>query len=404
MELGFVSFNQEALNRAGKVLRLLQGQSAIDELGLGRVRDAFSNTMFPGLSTLQTHAKYFLILPALYVWLEKQRLGSARDVRARVRDMEIDITRRLVEGSGGARGIIGADTLGKARGSYVKYDPVYVYEAGLETYGFVKNSGNIYALLAERSASFGARAERLKALPDDIPADADESDGARQLFVTCGRDYAFGSGTPLDIRLDTDEARCLKERIERSVPDSFLAYLLRSGLYEAATGHEIMFDVLGATIGDRLPAEYKKLYDMALAYSRFSQALRSRYAMLYDREVGAADAADAELEEFGRYRDNDFDPVALSDVLAFARTKITDARSLSFIAKAVAFMSAGDNAALDDLIGRREREIKGVRRSKLANAASMAPGEPFVKAPAMSFRWNTIGRTVLAEIKEGLRR
>ena len=404
MELGFVSFNQEALNRAGKVLRLLQGQGAIDELGLGRVRDAFSNTLFPGLSTLQTHAKYFLILPALYVWLEKQRLRTPRDVRARVRDMEIDITRRLVEGSRGARGIIGAEALGKARGSYVKYDPVYVYEAGLETYGFVKNSGNIYALLAERSASFGARAERLKAQPDDTPADADESNGARQLFVTCGRDYAFGSDTPLDIRLEADEARCLKERIERSVPGSLLAYLLRSGLYKAATEHETKFDALGKSIGDSLPTEYKKLYDMALAYSRFSQALRSRYAMLYDRKVGAVNAADVELADFCSYMDTGFDPEALAGVLGFARSRITDGRSLSFIANALNYLSAADTAALDGLIERREREIKGVRRSKLANAASMPPGEPFVKAPPMSFRWNTIGRTVLAEIKEGLSR
>jgi hypothetical protein len=39
-------------------MKLLQGQGAIDELGLGRIRDAFSNEMFSGLSTLQTHAKY----------------------------------------------------------------------------------------------------------------------------------------------------------------------------------------------------------------------------------------------------------------------------------------------------------------------------------------------------------
>jgi hypothetical protein len=46
MEIGFVNFNQEALNRANKVMRLLQGQGAIDELCLGRIRDAFSNLYY----------------------------------------------------------------------------------------------------------------------------------------------------------------------------------------------------------------------------------------------------------------------------------------------------------------------------------------------------------------------
>lgn len=74
METGFVSFNQEALNRANKVMKLLQGQGAIDELGLGRIRNAFSNTMFPGMSVLQTHAKYFLLMPALYSFLRRPAL------------------------------------------------------------------------------------------------------------------------------------------------------------------------------------------------------------------------------------------------------------------------------------------------------------------------------------------
>lgn len=134
MEIGFVSFNQEALNRANKVMKLLQGQGAIDELGLGRIRDAFSNTLFPGMSVLQTRAKYFCLLPAMYSFLERTRIADARETRQRIRDLEISLTRRLAAGSPGEAGIIGADSLAQ-RGNYVKYDPTYVYMAGLETYG-----------------------------------------------------------------------------------------------------------------------------------------------------------------------------------------------------------------------------------------------------------------------------
>ena len=34
MEIGFVNLNQDALNKANKLMKLLQGQGAIDELGL----------------------------------------------------------------------------------------------------------------------------------------------------------------------------------------------------------------------------------------------------------------------------------------------------------------------------------------------------------------------------------
>lgn len=144
MDMGFVSFNQEALNRANKVMKLLQGQGAIDELGLGRIRDAFSNTMFPGMSVLQTHAKYFLMMPALYSFLEKTRIADVREARTIVRDQEIRMTYRLMDGSAkDTTGIIGADMLRRGE-EYVKYDPTFVYQAGMEIYGLIPSGGNIY--------------------------------------------------------------------------------------------------------------------------------------------------------------------------------------------------------------------------------------------------------------------
>ena len=127
MEIGFISFDQEALGQANKVMSMLRGQGAIDELGLGRIRDAFSNEMFPGISTLQTRAKYFLLLPALYSFLEHTGIGDAREAREKVREYEISLTRRMMEGEtpDTIKGIIGAESL-RNNEPYVKYDPARV--------------------------------------------------------------------------------------------------------------------------------------------------------------------------------------------------------------------------------------------------------------------------------------
>lgn len=53
MQLGFVNFNTEEKKRISKMMQLLSEPGAIEELGIGRVRDHFSNTLFPGTSTLQ---------------------------------------------------------------------------------------------------------------------------------------------------------------------------------------------------------------------------------------------------------------------------------------------------------------------------------------------------------------
>ena len=41
-----------------QVLKMTSESVALDELGIGRIRDAFADRMFPGISTLQKHMKY----------------------------------------------------------------------------------------------------------------------------------------------------------------------------------------------------------------------------------------------------------------------------------------------------------------------------------------------------------
>ena len=63
MQLGWIDFSKEDWQKALDVINLLSEQGAVDELGIGIIRDAFANYFFPGTSTIQTRAKYFLIVP-----------------------------------------------------------------------------------------------------------------------------------------------------------------------------------------------------------------------------------------------------------------------------------------------------------------------------------------------------
>lgn len=403
MEIGFVSFNQDALNRANKVMKLLQGQGAIDELGLGRIRDAFSNTMFPGMSVLQTHAKYFLLMPALYSFLEKTRIADVREARTVVRDQEIRMTYRLMDGSAkDTTGIIGADMLRRGEG-YVKYDPTYVYQAGMEIYGLIPRGGNIYATLAERSAIFQNSPKKHKG-NDETGDDSDDLPGNRQIYKVCGEDYDFSHREPLDIKLTRREAEFLKNQIIRNTQGSLLSYLLDSGLYETAT--EYLFEDLGYILQDKLPEELYRMYELALRFSRFACLLRTRYAMLYDIAVGADEAAEEELAKFDKILSvhrEDFSPEAIGEIIQFVSSRVTEESCKTFIQKSAKLISERNFSELDCQIALREKTIKGMKRSKLINAKEFEPGKPFESPTMMAYRWNTIVRTVLSEIKEGLK-
>lgn len=403
MEIGFVSFNQEALNRANKVMKLLQGQGAIDELGLGRIRDAFSNSMFPGMSVLQTRAKYFCLMPSLYSFLERIRISDAREARQKIRNYEISLTRRLAAGSPGESGIIGAESLNQ-RGGYVKYDPTYVYMAGLETYGLVKTGGNIYATIAERSAAYSL-APKKQIGSEDTGDDSDDLNGFGQLFLTCGEDYNFRSDEPMSIALTAVEATFLRNQIIRHTNGSLLHYLLDSGLYEKATETYLDFEALGVILNGNVPEKIWRSYSLALRFSRYADLLRTRYAFLYDMAVGATEGAEKELQEFEvklRKYQAEFTPDAIDEIIALVNHLVNDDASKQFVRRTAKAIAENDFDTLDELITLREKTIKGIRRSKLLNAKEYEQGKPFEKPAPMSYRWNSIGFTVLNEIKEGM--
>ena len=56
MQLGWIDFSKEDRQKAFDVINLLSEQGAVDELGIGVIRDAFANYFFPGTSTIQTRA------------------------------------------------------------------------------------------------------------------------------------------------------------------------------------------------------------------------------------------------------------------------------------------------------------------------------------------------------------
>lgn len=77
MKLGFINFSSEEQLKMHQVIQAIQEHQAIDELGLGRIRDAFSNKLFPGISTLHNRAKYYAILPSLF-WKQRKAHTKAQ--------------------------------------------------------------------------------------------------------------------------------------------------------------------------------------------------------------------------------------------------------------------------------------------------------------------------------------
>lgn len=63
---GWIDFSDDQRQKVNAVIELLDSGGTVDELGIGVVRDALADWMFPGISTIQTRPKYFLILLEIF--------------------------------------------------------------------------------------------------------------------------------------------------------------------------------------------------------------------------------------------------------------------------------------------------------------------------------------------------
>src|SRR5512138_1064172 len=91
-----------------------------DELGLGTIRDAFSDLLFPGTSTIQTRARYFLFVPWMYLRYEEKKTPGA-EIAKRARTEELDLIAVL------AASPDPAGTIGQRAGRRLKRLPSSIY-------------------------------------------------------------------------------------------------------------------------------------------------------------------------------------------------------------------------------------------------------------------------------------
>ena len=140
--LAWIDFDQTDRDRARRIMDLFGVEDSRDELGLGSIRDALSDLMFPGTSTIQTRLRYMLFVPWLYRMTEKS--GGRVD---QARRLEIQLITSLLRG-GETENVIGSE----ARDS-LKRLPSDVYWAGLLALGIRTSPGSRAEMLAARDAS-----------------------------------------------------------------------------------------------------------------------------------------------------------------------------------------------------------------------------------------------------------
>ena len=124
----WLDYSERERRKMLDVVDLFREHDTRDELGIGSVRDAFADMLFPGTSTIMTRARYFLLVPWTYQRLERLRVRSA-EIAARARQAELNLV-EPIERSDDNDG-----NIGKVAKTTLKRLPSSVYWQGLSVWG-----------------------------------------------------------------------------------------------------------------------------------------------------------------------------------------------------------------------------------------------------------------------------
>lgn len=365
MPLGWIDFSKGERNKVLSVLDLLMEAGTLDELGIAPIRDGFANLFFPGTSTIQTRAKYFLIVPYALKDLEYSKETNPNRCLRILDEVERSCGEQLLASGEDIEGIVGIRSLGQ--NSWVKRTPADIYWAGLRSYGIFRGNLSLSEYIRAICRMKNDKAELLKlGNKNDETEDRDGDDkDAGNLFKiqflnipTYSQDWREG----LSIKLTAAEGEFLKTQIIHSHPDSMLAYILRNKM-TGILGCKNFQDL--KSLMQLFPEDIQADYNLAVDFSDFLYALRVLYNVIVSDGQNAN--ANAEMEMMRDY---------MADVASVDLESIYKKLSIyrnpflcKFLDKCKALMLAEDVEELKKEIRRRERELKQNR------AKTMHPGE-----------------------------
>lgn len=378
-----------------------------DELGIGVIRDAFSDLMFPGTSTLQTRARYFLFVPWSFQQLERyasrNKARTATDVSRRSREVEAELMTALKKGDDNE------GMLGREAGAALKQLPSQIYWPGTAIWGIRRYPGSRSQLHRDiaRWAQSSASAELAD---DDAPTRPASSPYWHDGLPPAPQSFPEGAG----FSLTRQEAQYLRDRVLACANDSLLARMLTMDT-----------DLKGTNAPWEHPrfAEFSEVHREQLRQARIFAVVIRGAIVLYNLML-----AEKKDERFGSSED------LIQDYEAHLDTWASDMRELAplldgwsprqiwrligdrarLAPRTVLFTESWCDAALGNtkdiarsdaarqLIASREIVLKG-SLSRIHNPQALAMWNEAAGMTPITYRWNTV-RQMVDDIVAGLER
>lgn len=396
--LTWLDYSEHDRRKMVDVISAFREQDTRDELGIGTIRDGFADIFFPGTSTIQTRARYFLFVPWMYLQLEQKKIDSARAPQW-ARGRETNLIAAL-EDSGSRRGNIGREARDK-----LKRLPSNIYWQGLRVWGIRQFPGSQDQYHRSLDRYYATRGQMLR------------NDDGEPVSGFAEANWHPGLPSPPDgfpwdatFALRRQDAEYLRDRILFRVGSSLLAHLVRLDDPPADTDFPWESEFYGG-----FPPEIRKGVDHARLFSEAIHGAALLYNLMLAETSNREEAIQKYREDLATWQD--MISQRRGAFLAWDRDsfwRVFDpgviripSRTRQFVTQWLdGAMYSGENQRVADseplrtLIHERERMLKR-GQARLDNPRALELWSGAAGTGRLDYRWG-ITRTIVTDILEGL--
>ena len=307
-KIGWIDFSPLHRERVKRFIELMEEDGVQDELGVGTIRDAMSNKLFPGFSTLHTRAKYFFITP--YILLDKERKPrkseSGKDYFNRV---EIETNNTIIKFYESCKERKEESYFGKfKKDGVLKRQPSEIYWNGITTLRLVNYDGTLDQLLRDKHSTI----EELLSCNQGDDTVKEQGENNKPRVVDAGSaDGWIENITEKGLTLTSVEAQILRDRLIKHTPNSLPTELLTNDevweVYKAAAYKDKGNEQITNALINFVEKAYKLVENEELRtnlitahdLSLFLYGPHIAYNIRFAERVNAAESVKQELRDRG---------------------------------------------------------------------------------------------------------
>lgn len=409
--LGWVDFSSDHREKVKSVIDLLSTPGVIDELGIGIIRDSFSDTLFPGVSTIQTRAKYFLTVPRIfkdYVKLSPKQRRRQKLVDY-LNDQENLCMKAMVANheDDPQDGIIGesfADKQGE-----VQRKPSSVYWTGIRQFGLIHTNLSLQAFCRKFANPDQPLQDLVQGSDKTKGDDPDAAEHPNEAINT--PDYDVDWIDSLEIHLSHEEASFLSGQMGARVPLSLLGQILldadvRRQFLELPFAWNFTTFADEAPFLDQFPNDLQRVIVAARDFWQLMYGAHIRYNCLIQAKHGTRQLQ-SEFEllwdewkaDLTNFRWDRWDTGVLWKLTKLHNRRVKE-HTINFVEAWIEGIHAtASTEKLDAFVIRQERLNKRAR-ARLFTTADVSEKE-WVGINDLNYRLN-VARTIIHDIDTGL--